>query len=180
MRRADTGDAARHDFPALGNEGREHSHVFIVDVVDLFHAEPAYFLAPEILLLGGQRFIAAGGPHGPANRTSASLFGHIILLPSRPPELPPPAPRGGRNPGRRAGERRVWAPRARLRPPWHVPAARWERPAARACALHVFRALSCAFRSSSAFRRCGRSGISSPGPTPVSAAPARSPLWARW
>src|SRR5579863_8377253 len=104
MRRANTGDAARHDLPALGNKRREHSHVFIIDVVDLFHAEPAYFLAPEVLLLGGQRFIAAGGPHGPANGTSASLFGHLILLPSRLPELPPLEPRLARP----AWERLVW------------------------------------------------------------------------
>src|ERR1700733_509427 len=92
MRRADTRDAARHDLPALGNKGRQHSHVFIVDVVDFFHAESTYFLAPEILLLGGQRFIAAGGPHGPANGASASLFGHAILLPSRQPDLPQQEP----------------------------------------------------------------------------------------
>src|SRR5580693_6357669 len=89
MRRANTGDAARHDLPALGNEGREHSHVFVIDIVDLFHTESTYFLAPEILLLGGQRFIAAGGPHGPANGTSASLFSHAILPPFPPkPPLP--------------------------------------------------------------------------------------------
>src|ERR1700733_5349970 len=108
MRRADTRDAARHDLPALGNKGRQHSHVFIVDVVDLFHAESTYFLAPEILLLGGQRLIAAGGPHGPANGTSASLFSHAILPPF-PPEQPLPE--------RRALERLVSDHSARRRRP---------------------------------------------------------------
>src|ERR1700722_3550138 len=172
MRRADTGDAARHDLAPLGNKGREHSHVFIVNIVDLFHAEPAYFLAPEILLLGGQRFIAAGGPHGSANGTSASLFGHLIHPPFLLRErLPVQQPRRDRQ----AWERRAWDPWARLRPPWHVPAEHWERPEARASARRAFRALSCVFRSSSAFRRCGRSGISLPGPTRASAAPVQSP-----
>src|ERR1700722_13003415 len=172
MRRADAGDAARHDLSALGNKGREHSQVFIVDVVYFFHTESTYFLAPEILLLGGQRFIAAGGSHGPANRTSASLFGHAILLPSRPPDLPqqelPPL-------GRRASERRVLDRWVRLRPPWHAPAARSVRPVAPACARHAFRAPSCASLSSSAFRRYGRSEISSPGRKRVSGAPPRGP-----
>src|ERR1700733_300274 len=91
MRRANTGDAARHDLPALGNEGREHSHVFIIDIVDLLDTESTNFLAPEVLFLGGQRFIAAGGPHGPANGPSASLFSHAILLPFRPPRSSLPA-----------------------------------------------------------------------------------------
>src|SRR5580693_5890085 len=91
MGRADTGDAPRHDLPTLGNEGREHPHVFIVNVVDLFYTESTDLLAPEVLFLGGQRFIAAGGPHGPANGTSASLFGHVILLPSQPQQLSLPA-----------------------------------------------------------------------------------------
>src|ERR1700722_8750524 len=91
MRRANTGDTARHDLPALRNEGREHSHVFVVNVVDLLDTESTDFLAPEVLFFGRQRFIAAGGPHGPANGTSASLFGHVILLPSRPQQLSLPA-----------------------------------------------------------------------------------------
>src|SRR5271156_1944502 len=131
MRRADTGDAAGHNLAALGNKGRKHSYVFIVNVVDLFNAEPANFLAPEILLLGGQRFIAAGGPHGPANGTSASLFGHLTLLPSPPREPRPPE--------RRAWERRVsdrWVP---PRPPWHALKAHSGQPAAQAYARRAFR-----------------------------------------
>src|ERR1700689_388815 len=113
MRRANTGDAARHDLPALGNEGREHSDVFIIDVVDFLHTESTYFLAPEVLFLGGQRFIAAGGPHRPANGTSASLFGHVILLPSRPPRWSLPAMLRREQaplPERLAWERLVWGP----------------------------------------------------------------------
>src|ERR1700685_2754635 len=80
MRRANAGNAPRYDLAALGNEGRKHAHIFVVNVVDSFHAESTYFLAPEILLLGGQRFVAAGGSHRSANGTSASLFSHAGLL----------------------------------------------------------------------------------------------------
>ena len=72
VRSADTGDAARHDLAALGDERHEHPHVFVIDIVDLLDAETAHFLAPEILLLGSQRLVAAGGALRSAHGTSAS------------------------------------------------------------------------------------------------------------
>ena len=62
-RSADTGDAAGNNRAPLGDERVEHLDVFVVNVVDLLDAEPAYLLAPEILLLlRGNRLVAAGGP----------------------------------------------------------------------------------------------------------------------
>src|SRR6266403_140183 len=49
VRGAHARNAARRDLAALGNEGSEQPHVLVVDVVDPIDAEPAYFLAPEIL-----------------------------------------------------------------------------------------------------------------------------------
>ena len=63
MRRAHAGNAPRRDLAALGDERVQQPHVLVVDVVDLVDAEPAHLLAPEILLLAGDRFVAAGGPH---------------------------------------------------------------------------------------------------------------------
>src|ERR1700682_4463425 len=83
VRRAYARDPPRRDLAALGDEGREHSHVLVIDVVDFFHAEPAHFLAPEILLLGGHRLVAAGGPLRCADGTSASRFSHDLFLLSR-------------------------------------------------------------------------------------------------
>ena len=53
MRRADAGNTARDDLAALGHEGVQQLQIFVIDVVDLLDAEPADFLAPEILLLLG-------------------------------------------------------------------------------------------------------------------------------
>src|SRR5207245_567440 len=44
-------DAARNDLTPLGDERVQHLDVLVIDVVDLLDAEPASFLAPEILLL---------------------------------------------------------------------------------------------------------------------------------
>src|SRR3954452_12632545 len=60
VRRAHTRNAARDDLAALGHEGVKHFHVLIVDIVDPFDAEAAYFLTAEVLLLlAGDGFIAA-------------------------------------------------------------------------------------------------------------------------
>src|ERR1019366_5315379 len=62
VRRAHARNAARHDLAPLRHEGVQHLHVLVVDIVDLLDAEPAYLLAPEILLLlGGNRLVAARG-----------------------------------------------------------------------------------------------------------------------
>src|SRR5258706_12947677 len=60
-RSADAGDAARNDFTPLGDKRVQHLDVFVVDIVDLLHAEAAHLLAPEILLLPREDgFVAAG------------------------------------------------------------------------------------------------------------------------
>ncbi len=77
MRSANTGDTARRDLAPLADECVQHLRVFVIDVVDLLDAEPAHFLAPEILLLRGDRLVAPGGPLGRRYRSSASLFCHV-------------------------------------------------------------------------------------------------------
>src|SRR5204862_6006887 len=62
MRRADAGNTAWDNLAALGNKRVEQAGVFIVNIVDLLDTEPAHFLTPEILLLSGDRFVAASGP----------------------------------------------------------------------------------------------------------------------
>src|ERR1035438_8723218 len=62
VRRAHARYTARHDLTPLRHAGVQHLHVLVVDIVDLLDAEPAYLLAPEILLLlGGNRLVAARG-----------------------------------------------------------------------------------------------------------------------
>src|SRR5947209_5687088 len=80
MRRAHARNTARCDLSTLADEAHQHADVLIVDVVDLVHAEAAQFFAPEILLLAGNRFVAAGGTHRSADRPSAFLFGHGLFL----------------------------------------------------------------------------------------------------
>src|ERR1035441_2977813 len=80
MRSADAGNAARDDLAPFRHEGVEHFHVLVIDVVDLLDAEPAHFLAPEkLLLLGGYRFVAAGGPLRGAAWSSFEL-GHLFII----------------------------------------------------------------------------------------------------
>src|ERR1700722_10826900 len=78
VRRADAGNAARNDFAALGDEGLKRTHVLIVDVVHLFHAEAADLLATEILFLThGGGFVPAGGALVGSDRSSTFLFSHV-------------------------------------------------------------------------------------------------------
>ena len=49
VRRAHTGQPARHNLPALRDKLREQAHVFVVDRFDLFGAELAHLLAAEKL-----------------------------------------------------------------------------------------------------------------------------------
>src|SRR5262245_25036687 len=49
MRRADAGQAARYDLPALGHKLSEQPVVLVVDAFDFLDAKLADFLAPEIL-----------------------------------------------------------------------------------------------------------------------------------
>ncbi len=49
MRSADARQAARHDLAAFGDELREQTHVFVVDVFDLLDAEFADLLAAKVL-----------------------------------------------------------------------------------------------------------------------------------
>src|SRR5580692_9562265 len=48
MRRANAGQAPRHDSPALCHELRQQTNVLVVNGLDLFDAELANLLAPEI------------------------------------------------------------------------------------------------------------------------------------
>src|SRR5579864_48302 len=48
MRRANPGQPPRHDFAALGDKLGEQPHVLVIDRLDFFGAELAYFLATEI------------------------------------------------------------------------------------------------------------------------------------
>src|SRR6185312_6975300 len=82
MRRADSRNAPRRDLAALGNEGVQQAHVLVIDVVDFIDAEPAHFLAPEILLLAHHGFVAAGGTRGTADGSAASGLCHNYSLPS--------------------------------------------------------------------------------------------------
>src|SRR5271157_2420099 len=80
VRRAHARDAARNDLPALRHKGVQHLHVLVIDVVDALHAEAAHLLAPEILLLlRGDRFVAAGGTLSRAAWSSFG-FGHELRL----------------------------------------------------------------------------------------------------
>src|SRR4051812_17996906 len=86
VRSAHTRNPARDNLAALGHEGVKHLHVLIVDIVDPLDAEPAYLLAPEVLLLAaGDRFIAASGTLAGADRPSSTTtrFGHRLYLPFR-------------------------------------------------------------------------------------------------
>src|SRR5690348_15369078 len=78
MRRAHPGDTPGSNLASIADEGSQHAGVLIIDVVDLLDAEPAHLLAPEILLLACDRFVAAGGPLGgaPGSSTAATLFCH--------------------------------------------------------------------------------------------------------
>src|ERR1700736_759259 len=58
MRSAYAGQPARHDLAALSDELPEHAVVLVVDVLDLFHAELADFLAPEKLATSFARWAA--------------------------------------------------------------------------------------------------------------------------
>src|SRR3954466_15338542 len=79
MRGTDAGNPARSNFAALGHKAVQHLHVFVIDVVDLFDAEPVHFLAPEILLLTGcNRFVPTGRPLRGRYRAAASLFWHRV------------------------------------------------------------------------------------------------------
>src|ERR1035438_2468184 len=93
MRRTYTRDPARHNLAPLRHERVQHLHIFVIDIVDLLDAEPAYFLAPEILLLlSRNRFIAARGPlRGAA--WSSFRFSHYATSPpfGRPGMGPPGA-----------------------------------------------------------------------------------------
>src|SRR5581483_12016315 len=81
MRRAHARDAPRYDLAPLRDEAVQQFRVFIIDVVDLLDAEPADFLAPEILLLlRGDRFVAAGRPLRRAARSSSG-FRHGLFSP---------------------------------------------------------------------------------------------------
>src|SRR5579863_3908515 len=77
MRRADARDAPRRDLPALGNERQQQPHFLVIDIVDFIDAEPAHFLAPEILFLARDRLIAAGGTLRAADWSSALTFCHV-------------------------------------------------------------------------------------------------------
>src|SRR5260370_40360323 len=78
MRGAHARNPPGRDFTALRNEGHQQSRVLVVDIVDLVDAEPAQFLAPEILFLAGDGLVAAGGALGSADGSSASGFRHVI------------------------------------------------------------------------------------------------------
>src|SRR5580765_4260176 len=81
VRRAHAADPPRNNLPALGDKCVQHLDVFVVDVVDLLDAEPAHFLAPEVLLLlSGNRLVAAGGPLAAADGSSAFGFRHGLCL----------------------------------------------------------------------------------------------------
>src|ERR1700680_332891 len=58
---------ARHDLTALSDELSEHAVVLVVDVLDLFHAELADFLAPEKLASAFARW-SAGTRTAPESR----------------------------------------------------------------------------------------------------------------
>lgn len=77
MRRAYARNAARRNLPALGNEGGEQPHFFVIDIVDPVDAESAHLLAPEILFLACDRLVAAGGTLRSADWSSALGFCHV-------------------------------------------------------------------------------------------------------
>jgi hypothetical protein len=47
MRRANAGQAARHNLPAFGNKLREQPVVLVIDSLNLLHAKLTDFLAPK-------------------------------------------------------------------------------------------------------------------------------------
>src|SRR6266568_3691451 len=67
MRSAYARQPARHDLAALSDELPEHAVVLVVDVLDLFHAELADFLAPEKLASAFARW-SAGTRAAPESR----------------------------------------------------------------------------------------------------------------
>src|SRR5690348_8083617 len=62
VRRAYTGQPAGHDLAAFSDKLREQAHVFVIDVINLFHAELANLLASE-------KFSPALTPSRPAGTT---------------------------------------------------------------------------------------------------------------
>src|SRR5580658_5072763 len=85
VRGADTGYAARDDLAALRHEGVQQLDVLVIDVVDLFHAKPANFLAAEIrFLLRGYGLVAAGGALSGAAGSSFEFWHGISLRLLRP------------------------------------------------------------------------------------------------
>src|SRR3981081_1718121 len=58
MRSAYARQPARHDLTALGHELPQHAVILVIDVLDLFHAELADFLAPEKLASAFARWSA--------------------------------------------------------------------------------------------------------------------------
>jgi hypothetical protein len=61
MRRANTGQPPRHNPPAFRHELGEQSNVLVVDSLNLFDAELANFLAPEILATTTAAFATTTG-----------------------------------------------------------------------------------------------------------------------
>src|SRR5215472_16898100 len=75
VRRANTGNAARHNLAPLRDEGRQQFNVLVVDVIDFFDAEFANLLAPEILLAAnGGRLVSARGALRSRNGPSTLLL----------------------------------------------------------------------------------------------------------
>jgi hypothetical protein len=87
VRRAYARNAPRRNLPALGNERQQQPHFLVIDIVDFIDTEPAHLLAPEILFLARDGFIAAGGTLRAADWSSALGFCHIIPSPLPRPLL---------------------------------------------------------------------------------------------
>ena len=66
--------------PRSRNERVQQSDVLVIDVVDLVDAETANLLAPEILLLAGDRLVAAGRTLRCADGTSTSVVQPWLFL----------------------------------------------------------------------------------------------------
>src|ERR1035438_1543905 len=78
---ADARDTARDNLAPLRDEGVQHLDVLVVDVVNLFDAEAANLLAAKVLFfLGGDGFIAAGGPLSGAAWSTFEFWHGLILL----------------------------------------------------------------------------------------------------
>src|ERR1700738_1114676 len=78
MRSTDSGDAARRDLTALGDERVEELYFLVVDVVDLLDAEAADFLAPEILFLRRDGFVSTRRTLRCGYWPSTFAFRHIV------------------------------------------------------------------------------------------------------